>query len=160
MTPPDAYIPLCLEKMPDTPVFRALGLALQGRGDEAFSVLQTVSLSDTCLVKDGEETDLCGTLAYALAVVSFLVRHTPDGLCLLPALPGAWESGCLREIRMGPWQIREMSWEHGRPCLLSLTGRGGEKITLHMKERTETLTLPENGQLVYRFGEEELHENR
>ena len=91
--------------------------------------------------------ELDGNTGFTAVVLEMLVQHSDRRLMLLPALPARWQKGRIRDVRAGPWRIRELRWEAPERLRLRLEGPLGEAAEIEWRGSVLTRRMPETGEL-------------
>lgn len=86
-----------------------------------------------------------GNFGGTAGVCEMLVRSTPDGITLLPALPDEWKDGAVTGIRLRGHYVVDMEWKNGKVTNYTITSKEPLSAVVKVNGHTKKLKLKKRG---------------
>lgn len=86
-----------------------------------------------------------GNFGGAAGILEMLVQSWGGEVRILPALPTAWPEGSLYGVRARGGLVLDLDWAGGRMRRLSIQGKAGQRVRLHVDGRAVALELDARG---------------
>lgn len=93
-----------------------------------------------------------GNFGVCAGIAQMLVQSNSERVVLLPALPGRWQSGCVKGLKIVGGAILDMRWEKGELSEFIITSP--EKNEIQVKYKTKTFSICVDAETKYFYSKE------